>query len=268
MIKIETYSNLNVSGVPDHQVNVYQTKKYRTALLIPILNEGDRILKQLLELESTNLPVDIILADGGSSDLTQELIEKRNMNVRAILVKHGKGALSAQLRMGFHYCVSQDYESVITMDGNNKDDASGLNEILSALHLGMDFVQGSRFIKGGKAINTPFLRYAAIRLIHAPITSLAARFWFTDTTNGFRGHSKNLIIHPSIQIFRECFTSYELLAYLPIRSKRIGLKVCEVPVARRYPKIGPTPTKISGYRAQFRLLKILIQAASGRFDPF
>jgi len=163
--------------------------------------------------------------------------------------------------------LTKEYEFVITMDGNNKDDPSGIKHILAALGNGMDFVQGSRFIQGGQAINTPLLRYLAIRLIHSPITSFGARYFYTDTTNGFRGHSAKLLQHPQIEIFRENFRTYELLAYLPIRSSRVGLQVCEVPVVRRYPRGVATPTKIQGVTAQFKILKILLAAVLGRFNP-
>ncbi len=59
------------------------------------------------------------------------------------------------------------------------------------LQEGYDLVQGSRFIRGGHAINTPPVRYAAVRLIHAPVISLAAGQWFTDTTNAYRAYSRS-----------------------------------------------------------------------------
>ena len=256
----------NVEGVPDFSVRAYGQKKNNTALLIPVINEGKRILKQLSELNSFDFQVDIVIADGGSSDRTRENIENIQTNVRAFLVKEGSGNLSAQLRMGFHYCLSEKYDSVITMDGNNKDDPKGIEQILSAMKSNIDFVQGSRFIRGGKGINTPVMRLLAIRLIHAPLTSFAARYWYTDTTNGFRGHSAKLLKHQEVDIFRDVFDSYELLAYLPIRSKQIGLRVMEVPVTRSYPKDVMTPTKIRGYRAQIGLLKILIECLIGRYN--
>ena len=43
---------------------------------------------------------------------------------------------------------------------------------------------------GGHAINTPPVRYAAVRLIHAPLVSLGAHQWFTDTTNAYRAYSR------------------------------------------------------------------------------
>jgi len=256
-----------IQGVPDYEIKLYGEKRHKIALIIPVLNEGSRITTQLAAMRNLHLKVDLIIADGGSKDGLQEIIEIGDFKVHAFLTKKGSGQLSAQLRMGFHYCLSEQYQAVITMDGNNKDDATGLNEIMKALEAGSDFVQGSRFIAGGKAVNTPILRYLAIRFLHAPITSLAARFCYTDTTNGFRGHSARLLQNPEIQIFRDIFTSYELLAYIPIRSKQVGLNVIEVPVTRRYPIGLKTPTKIHGIRSQLKLLQILLACAIGKYNP-
>jgi len=52
-----------------------------------------------------------------------------------------------------------------------------------------DHIQGSRFIDGGRGINTPLERLIAIRILHAPLISFAARRRHTDSTNGFRAYS-------------------------------------------------------------------------------
>ena len=39
------------------------------------------------------------------------------------------------------------------------------------------------------AENTPLSRWIAIRLIHAPLCSLASGKWWTDSTQRFRGYS-------------------------------------------------------------------------------
>ena len=116
-------------------------------------------------------------------------------------------------------------------------------------------------------MNTPPSRYAAVRLIHAPVISLAAVQWFTDTTNAYRAYSRAYLTHPAVQPLREVFVGYELLAYLSIRATQLGLKACEVPVTRAYPKTGATPTKIKGMRGNADLLKILFRALAGRYNP-
>jgi len=169
--------------------------------------------------------------------------------------------------MAMHHCLNLSYRAVITMDGNGKDGVDGISIIAAALRDGYDFVQGSRFVPGGHAINTPRDRYLAIRLIHAPLTSLAARRWYTDTTNGFRGHSLRLLEDPQVAPLRNEFDTYELLAYLPIRAARLGYRITEVPVTRAYPRDEATPTKIHGSSAYARMFRILTNATIGGYNP-
>ena len=253
--------------VPQYSIQKFAPKKNNTALVIPIINEGERILQQLMRINALDPKVDIVIADGGSTDGTLNRILESDISINVFLEKTDEGKLSAQLRMAFDYCINQKYEYVITMDGNNKDGEKGIEFIQEALSSGFDFVQGSRFIKGGEAINTPLSRLLAIRLIHAPVTSFAARFWFTDTTNGFRGHSVHFLADSRVSIFRDIFDTYELIAYIPIQAKKLGFKVTEIPVMRSYPANVATPTKINGFNGLFKVLKILLKASFGKYAP-
>ena len=125
----------------------------------------------------------------------------------------------------------------------------------------------SRYIPGGKALNTPLLRTMAIHLLHAPVISLAAGFRYTDTTNGFRAFSRHYLLDNRVQPFREIFVTYELLAYLSIRASQLKMRTLEIPVTRIYPKEGKTPTKISFLRGNLLLIKILFLALGGKFAP-
>jgi dolichol-phosphate mannosyltransferase len=232
-----------------------------------VINEGDRILGQLGRLRDHGIGLDVVVADGGSTDGSTDPDRLRDLGVRALLVKRDAGKLSAQLRMGFAFALTEGYDGVITVDGNGKDDVAAVPRFVSALDEGADFVQGSRYVPGGQAINTPRERHLAIKLFHAPVTSLAARHRFTDTTNGFRGHSRALLMDPRVAPMRDVFDTYELLAYLPIRAARLGHTCAEVPVTRAYPDAGDIPTKIHGRSAQLDLVKILGRAALGRYDP-
>ena len=253
--------------VPRGEVHVLGERTSRHCVLIPVINEGDRILGQLRRLRELGLGLDVVIADGGSTDGSTDLDGLRDLGVRALLVKRDTGKLSAQLRMGFGFALAEGYDGVITVDGNGKDDVAGIPRFVSALDAGADFVQGSRYVPGGRAINTPRERHLAIKLFHAPVTSLAARHRFTDTTNGFRGHSRALLTDPRVAPLRAVFDTYELLAYLPIRAARLGFSCTEVPVTRAYPTAGAIPTKIHGRGAQLDLVKILVRAATGRYDP-
>jgi dolichol-phosphate mannosyltransferase len=207
---------------------------------------------------------DIIICDGGSRDGSVEPELLKSLGVNALLIKTGPGKQGAQLRMGFWWALRRGYEGFITIDGNNKDSIEDTPRFIEKLEKGYDFVQGSRFIKGGKAINTPFIRRWGIRLLHAPIISITARKRFTDTTNAFRAYSKNYI--EKARPFRDVFKTYELLAYLSVRASQIGLRVCEVPVTRSYPKGEKIPTKISPLKGNIELVKILLKNLMGKYN--
>jgi len=254
-------------AVPAFRAREYEERRTRFSVVVPVLNEGDRIIRQLDRMLPFSELADIVIADGNSSDgaLQDELLERSR--VRAVLIKTGPGGLSAQLRMGMAWSLDQGYEGVITIDGNNKDDPAGLRLMVDRLKAGFDFVQGSRFVRGGVASNTPLGRLAAIRLVHAPLTSLGSRRWWSDSTNGFRAHSRRFLEDPRVQPFREVFVGYELLAYLPIRAGRLGFRTTEVPVSRSYPESGAVPTKILGLRGNFELLRVLVASMLGSYDP-
>ena len=131
---------------------------------------------------------------------------------------------------------------------------------------GYDFVQASRFISGGVAENTPKSRDFAIRFIHAPLLSLFSGFHWTDTTQGFRAYSRKMMLDTKISIFRDKFMTYELLAYLSYRAPKLGYRCVELPTIRRYPK-GEVPTKISSFKGNLSVLKILVLACLGAYNP-
>ena len=255
-------------GVPAYTVARLRDPKQEIALVIPVINENGRLTGQLQRIQSAAPEVDVIIADGGSTDGSTQPELLLDVGVTTLLTKSGPGKLSAQLRMAIHYCLEGNYQAVITMDGNGKDGINGINAIVRALRVGYDFVQGSRFIPGGRAINTPLARYLAIRLLHAPVTSLGARHWYTDTTNGFRGHSRRLLEDAQVAPLRDEFDTYELLAYLPVRAARLGYRIIEVPVSRSYPRGEDAPTKIHGTAAHLGMLRILANASLGRYNPF
>lgn len=253
--------------VPKFSADEFFKKRSEYCLCIPVINEGNKIRKVIRSLKKYSETVDTLILDGGSTDGSLEKSFLKNNRVSSLLTLKEQGRLSSQLRMGYYFAIKRGYKGILTIDGNGKDDPASIPLFIKALSEGYDYVQGSRFIKGGKGINTPIIRYLAIRLLHAPILSLASGFLYTDTTPGFRGYSRRLLKSDRLHVFRNIFYSYELLAYITARAPRLGFRAKEISIKRSYPKTGAIPTKIHGLKGEIQLFLTLIKASLGFFNP-
>jgi dolichol-phosphate mannosyltransferase len=237
-------------------------------VVIPVINEGARIKNLLDRMKVHRIAevADIIIVDGGSADGSLDLNALKDKHVRGLLVKKGRGKLSAQLRCVYAFALEQGYVGIITIDGNDKDDPISIPQFIAALINGYDFVQASRFIPGGIAENTPKSRDLAIRFIHAPMLRLFSGFPWTDTTQGFRAYSRKMLLDAKVAPFRDVFSDYELLAYLSYRVPKLGYRCTELPTVRRYPLTGDVPTKINGIKGNLSVLQVLFRACFGGYN--
>lgn len=252
------------TGVPDYDLLRLRPRLHEYCVVVFVINEGEKIRKQLARMKYLSDNVDIVVADGGSDDGSLDETLLRANGVCALLTKRGPGKLSAQMRMAFSFALEEGYRGVITIDGNGKDGVEAVPDFVELLDAGYDHVQGSRFIEGGKAINTPLSRLLGVRLLHAPLISLASRHRHTDTTNGFRAYSARLLRDPRVAVFRDVFDTYELHYHLAIEASREGFRLVETPVSRVYPR-GKVPTKIKGFRGNAHVLGTLFRAVRGRY---
>jgi hypothetical protein len=252
--------------LPAFETLEFSPKKTKYCFVVVCLNEGDRLRNQLARMQARADAADIIVADGRSRDGSTDPEFLRRNQVRTLLVTDEPG-LSTATRMGLAYAIDQGYAGVVTVDGNGKDGIEALPEFISALDDGFDFVQGSRFRKGGYCKNTPIDRYLGVRLIMSPILSLGSGFFYTDPTNAFRACSTKFLMDPQLQPFRNLFIRFNLQLYLVYQAARLGYRVKEIPVRRVYPDRGPTPTKITSVRLKIINVLEMLLVALGAYNP-
>lgn len=255
--------------IPSFKI-IFQLEKQRSyCVVIPVINEGQRIGNLLSRIVALNIDklADIIIVDGGSSDGSLEINALQSKGVRGLILKTGQGKLSAQLRCAYAFALDQGYEGIVTIDGNDKDDPEAISRFIEALKAGYDFIQASRYLSGGIAENNPVLRDIAIRFLHAPMLRFFSGFHWTDTTQGFRGYSSKMLLDKQVAPFRDIFVSYELLAYLSYRVPKLGYQCVELATNRCYPR-GKVPTKISGVCGNLAVLRALFKACFGRYNPY
>jgi dolichol-phosphate mannosyltransferase len=251
--------------VPNYDEVFTSEKNHDYCVAIFVINEGEKLHKQLQRMKDSQLNVDVIISDGGSTDGSTDTKALQTLNVNTLLVKKEAGKLGSQMRIAFSWALKKGYKGVVVIDGNNKDSVENINDFVIKLEEGYDHIQGSRFIPGGKAINTPTSRLLGLKLLHVPMMRMASGFKYTDTTNGFRAYSKKLLLADSMAVFRDVFTSYEFHYYLAIEAAKQGFKCIEIPVTRTYPK-GKVPTKISPIKGNLGVIKTLFKTCFGKFN--
>lgn len=258
--------NLSNWELPEYELFEFRPRKTKYCICIPVKNEGENIKKQLIRMKKYAKLSDILILDWGSTDGSTNKSFLKNQEVRALLIKKNEGKQATQLRMGFAYALKEGYEGIIQIDGNNKDGIEAIPSFIKSLDDDFNYIQGSRFIEGGKEINTPVARLLGMRLIATPLLSFAARRLCTDITNGFRAYSRKYLLHKEVQPFRKIFVGYSLNLYLGIRASQLGFKTKEIPVIRKYPK-GKALSKMKGFKGPLDFLFEMIKTAIGYYHP-
>ena len=252
--------------VPTHEISEYAPKRTKYCFIPIVYNEGPRFIRQLGEMSKNAELADIIVAERRSTDGSTDPELLKRHGVRALLTTDEAGGASA-IRVAFAYALKQGYEGVVLIDGNGKDGVYTLPEYLKQLDAGYDFVQGSRFMPGGKEKNTPLARRIGIKLVMIPLIWFGSGYKYTDATNGFRGYSARLLCDPRIEPLRNCFVHFNVQYYLSVMAPALGFRVIEIPAERVYPDDGTVPTKVKGLRRNFLALWEMVLTIFRRYNP-
>ncbi|WP_198295194.1 glycosyltransferase family 2 protein [Brachyspira murdochii] len=256
--------------IPQYEKHIFFEKRNKYALLIPVINEGERFISQMNKMKEENIfdVCDVFICDGGSKDNSSNPDFIKEYGCRGLIINvSGKKGQGVQLKQGFYEAMMNCYDGVIMVDGNDKDNVhESLPLFLEKLEEGYDVVQATRFTLGGKEKNTPFLRNIGIRLIASPLISITSGFHYDDVCNGYKGFSKNYILDKRMDWFREEFNTYEYCYYPLVHAKKLSYKVCQVPTSRVYPK-GAIPSKIKGMRDNFELFIDIFKLAYSKTRP-
>jgi len=232
-------------------------RKARILLAVFAYNEGSKI-QQTLSRIPTERSYDLLVFDDGSTDGSLEEVPLWDLHA-AVLRNSVNAGVGASMKHVFEYALTEDYDILAIMAGNNKDDPREIPKLLEPVLSGeWDFVQGSRFLRGG-GYSMPFYRKLATQL-HPLLCSLLVRRRVTESTNGFRAFSIALLRDPRIDWRQNWLDRYELEPYLLYKAYTLGYRVKEVPVTKVYPPkhLGYTKMKpITGWWSILRPLVLL-----------
>jgi glycosyltransferase involved in cell wall biosynthesis len=194
-------------------------------IVLPCLNEADTlgicIEKAQRALREHRLSGEVIVADNGSMDGSQEIAERAGARVVQVEAKGYGNAL-----MGGIGAARGKY--IIMGDADDSYDFLEIPKFVAKLREGYELVQGCRLPSGGGSVAPgamPFLH----RWWGNPMFSMLVRRWFRAPINdvycGLRGFTKELYD----RLDQRC-TGMEFATEMIIKSSLYGVKISEVPI--------------------------------------
>ncbi len=228
------------------------------AVVIPALNEAGKIGRVLDKLPRDGR-FEAIVVDDGSTDSTGDEARARGA---ALVIRHDvRCGVGAAIRDGWLAGLERGRPYLALVSGDDQHEPSELSDALDTLLAsGADYVQGSRWMRGGRVIGDSGGRGFGTRLYSALFSILVFR-WITDATNGFRVFRSSILADPKIDIRQSWLDSYDLEPYVLYKAVRRHT-VIEVPCTVRYhAKEGYT--KMRGLRDWWRLFRPALLLRTG-----
>lgn len=198
------------------------------SIIIPVRNEQDIIQKTIIklinELEKEGIQYEIIVINDYSTDATKEkLIALVSQNNRIKVFDN-------KFPAGFGHAIKFGLENytgdyVVICMGDDSDDPKDVIKYYYKLKEGYDCVFGSRFIKGAKVVDYPFIKLIFNRLGNWFIKILFG-IKYNDITNAFKAYRREVIenIKPLVSNY------FNITVEIPLKAIIRGYKYAVVPV--------------------------------------
>lgn len=210
--------------------------------IIPFYNEKHFILNVILE--SLKYVNKIIAVNDGSEDGSEKLIQNlENVTLLNYKTNYGKGKA---LQSGFDECLKNDFEFIVTMDGDNQHDPKYIPDIIDKL-TDFDVAIGDRL---SKMKSMPLPRIFSNK-ITSFLMSLKTGQNIQDSQCGFRAYKKEVL-----QSVRTISSGYEAESEILIYAARKGFKIGFVHIPTIY---GDEKSKMNPVKAILGFIKVLFK---------
>jgi dolichol-phosphate mannosyltransferase len=208
----------------------------RRLAIIPVYREIGKIGTVIERFTPESVDEICLVVDDPDEAILEEIAESRSRTrVPLIIVENpARNGIGFAIKEGYRYALSHGFDLIVVMAGNGKDDPREIPRLTKPISKnGYDYVQGSRFLPGGRGEKTPFLRRIFTRLFPFAWTFLTG-VRCTEVTNGFRAYRTSILEDPAINIWQDWLNGYELEYYLHYKVLTLGYKFTERPVSKIY----------------------------------
>jgi polyprenyl-phospho-N-acetylgalactosaminyl synthase len=200
-------------------------------IILPAFNEASAINGVLTELTKSSYQV--VVVDDSSTDNTLEIALRHPVIALHHTINLGQGAA---LQTGISFALQQpSAQYIVTFDADGQHRPADIHRLVDACIQGdYEVVLGSRFIRGGKAIDIGFVKQAILR-IAVIFTRLITGLSLTDTHNGLRLFSRQAAARINITQSGMSHASQILsqIADLKLRYHEIPVEITYTPYSRR-----------------------------------
>ena len=216
-------------------------------ILIPVRNEKENVYIIVDEIQKKikNSNFEILFINDFSEDSTKNELEKiTKTNPKIIYYDNNRKGLGGAMDLGFQKSKGK-YICIFMCDSS--DTVEDLNRYYDEIvKKDLDAVLGSRFIRGSKIVDYPF-----IKLVFNRIGNLMAKFllWtdLNDFTNGFKIYKKDTLLN----LYPLVSEDFNIFFELPIKTITRGFKYSIIPISYYNRKVGKAKFKIEELSSKY-----------------
>lgn len=200
-------------------------------VIIPTYNESENILKVLNATFEQTGPFDVLVVDDNSPDGTAEMVKGLQVDRSGrlfLLQRSGKLGLGTAYIEGFKWGLEKGYQYIFEMDADFSHNPIDLPRMLEVVKSGRaDVAIGSRYVKGGKVKNWPFLR---LFLSYGASVYVRMITWMPvkDPTAGFICYHRKVL--ESLDLNNIEFIGYAFQIEMKYKARSKGFSLAEIPI--------------------------------------
>jgi len=200
----------------------------KSTVIVPTYNERENIVLLVPELLALPVRVHVLVVDDNSPDSTGLIAEEMSAKDSRVSVIHrsGKLGLGTAYIAGFKQALTTGSERILTMDADYSHHPRYIPAMIERSQTA-DLVIGSRYVRGGGAVDSPAMR----RLLSYGANAFAKimlGLQAMDCTAGFRCYRRQVL--ESVDLDSIFSNGYSFLIEMLYRVQRRGWKVAEVPI--------------------------------------
>lgn len=209
----------------------------RVGVVIPVYGERDSIVDVLEAFPPARVDTICLVVDSPLKTTMRRIRDAASQtgSVVHIIKNESRRGVGYCLRQGLRYLQETEHSVAVIMAGNGKDNPREIERLVNPVVRGRcDYVQGSRYVQGGRRDKMPLVRQVFNRLYPAIWTIVTGKKC-TDVTNGYRCYRLSLLSDRRINLDQDWLSGYSLEYYLHYKVLSLSYTVKEVPVSKTYP---------------------------------